>query len=136
MKAEANAKGKACIGGPTDPEQGKAAAGVGAFSLQGRAAYEIQNPTDDYRDAVKNGRCKVVWFDAGGNTIACAIIYGWTGAKKGNDLAARTDDILAIVEVQFEAMDPGPKLIMGTSTGTLKLFPLQWHSSKSMGGPI
>ena len=43
--------------------------------------------------------------------------------RKGNDLAARTDDILAIVEVQFEALEPGPKLIMGDLNGYLEAFP-------------
>ena len=108
MKNEAKAKGKNYIVGLTDPEQGKAAAGVGALSLQGISVYEVQNPTGDYRDALKSGRCIMVCFDAGGTTIACAIIYGWTGCKKGNDLAARTDDIIAICEAQFETMEPGP----------------------------
>ena len=99
MQIEAKARGKSYIGGPTDPEQGKAAAGVGALSLQGLNVYEVQNPTEDYRDAVKSGRCIMVCFDAGGTAIVCAIVYGWAGAKKGNDLAARTDDILAIIEV-------------------------------------
>ena len=45
MKAEANKIGKAYIGGPTDPEQGKATAGVGALSLRGLGVYEVQNPT-------------------------------------------------------------------------------------------
>ena len=72
---------------------------IGAPFLKGLAAYEIPKPTEDYRDADRSGRCKIVCFDPGGTTITCAIIYGWTGAKKGNDLAARTDDILAIVEV-------------------------------------
>ena len=86
MKVEANAKGKAYLGGPTDPEQGKAAAGVGALFFKGLAAYEVQNPTEDYRDAVKSGKCIIVCFDAGGTTIACAIIYGWAGAKKAMTL--------------------------------------------------
>ena len=135
MMKEPNAKGKAYIGGPTDPEQGKAAAGVGALFLQGLAAYEVQNPTDDYRDAERSGRCKIVCFDAGGTTIICAITYGWTGAKKGNDLAARTDNILAIVEVQFDGMGPGPKIIMGDLNGNLVAFRQLWLSSKSTGGP-
>ena len=83
MIIEANANGKTYIGGPTDPEQGKAAAGIGALFLRGLSAYEIPNPTDDYRGAEKSGRCKIVCFDARGTTIACAIIYGWAGAKKG-----------------------------------------------------
>ena len=60
MKAEANNIGKAYIGGPTDPEQGKPAAAVGALFLKGLAAYEVQNPTNDYLDAVSSGRCKII----------------------------------------------------------------------------
>ena len=51
MMKEANAKGKTDIEGPTDPEQGKAAAGVCALLLKGLAAYDAQNRTDDYKDA-------------------------------------------------------------------------------------
>ena len=124
MDSDAKAKGKSYIGGPTDLEQGKAAAGVGALFHKSLAAYEIVNPTADYRDAEKSGRCKIVCVDAGGATIACAIVYGWTGAKKGNSLAARTDDILAIIEMQFEAMGPGPNMIMGDFNRSLdvKMF--------------
>ena len=86
---------------------------MGALFHKNLSAYEIVNPTADYRDAERSGRCKIVCIDAGGATIACAIVYGWTGAKKGNSLAARTDDILAIIEMQFEAMDPGPKIDNG-----------------------
>ena len=120
---DAHAKGKSYIGGPTDPEQGKAAAGVGALFLKGLAAYEVINPTEDYRDAERSGRCKTVCFDSGGVTITCAIVYDWTGAKKGNALAARTDDILAIIELHFEAMDPVPKLVMGDLNSSLEAFP-------------
>ena len=74
-----------------------------------------------------------VCVDTGGTTIICAIIYGWTGTKKGNDLAARTDDILAIVEVQFEAMEPGPKLIMGDLNGNLEAFPIAMALIKEHG---
>jgi len=42
MKAVANRKGNGYIGGPTDPEQGKAAAGVGALFHRDIAAYEVQ----------------------------------------------------------------------------------------------
>ena len=83
MLKDAHAKGKSYIGGPTDPEQGKAAAGVGALFLKHLAAYEIINPTEDYRDAERSGRCKIVCLDVGRVTIAIAIVYGWTGAKKG-----------------------------------------------------
>ena len=133
MKNDAYATGKSYIGGPTDPEQGKAAAGVRALFLKSLATYEIINPTEDYRDAERSGRCKIVCFDAGGVTLACAIVYGWTGAKKGNSLAARTDDILAIIELQFEAMDPGPTLIMGDLNSSLEAFPTAMALIKEHG---
>ena len=133
MKIAANRRGKDYIGGPIDPEQGKAVAGVGALFLKGLVAYEVQNPTDDYRDAERCGRCKIVSFDVGGTTIACGIVYGWTGAKKGNDIAARTDDILAIIEVQFEAMELGPKLIMGDLNGILDVLPTAMALIKEHG---
>ena len=98
--------------------------GVGALFLKELAAYATPKLTEDYRDAEKSGRCKIVCFDAGGCTVACGIVYGWTGAKKGTKLAARTDDILAIIEVQFEAMGPGPALILGDLNGDLESFPI------------
>ena len=53
----------------------------------------------------------------------CGIVYGWTGATKGSKDAARTDDIFAILQTQFDAMEPGPKLIMGDLNGSLESFP-------------
>ena len=53
--------------------------------------------------------------------------------KKGSKLAARTDDILAIIEVQFEAMGPGPKLMMGGLNGTLESFPTAMALIKEHG---
>ena len=38
-------------------------------------------------------------------------------SKKGSPEAARTDDILTIAQVQFEALPPGPKLIAGDLNG-------------------
>ena len=73
-------------------------------------------------DAEKSGICKIVCFDAGGSTVACGIVYGWTGAKKGSKDAARTDDLTAILQAQFDAMEPGPKLIMGDLNGSLENF--------------
>ena len=53
MKTAASTRGKTYIGGPTVPEQGKAAAGAGALFHKDVAAYEIPNPIDDYVDAEK-----------------------------------------------------------------------------------
>ena len=70
------------IGGPTDPELAKAAAGVGALSKEGISLYPVPNPTDDYRDAETSGRCMILCTDLGGTTLACANVYGWTGGIK------------------------------------------------------
>ena len=45
MKRDAAKKGKAYIGGPTVPEQGKAAAGVRALFLKELAGYPVPKPT-------------------------------------------------------------------------------------------
>ena len=74
-------------------------------------------------DAEKGGRCKIVCFDAGGSTVACGIVYGWTGANKGSNEAARTDDLITIIHAQLDAMEPGPKLIMGDLNGSLENSP-------------
>lgn len=123
MRAAASLRGKTYIAGPTAPKQGKVAAGVWALFHKDIAAFEIPDPIDDYKDAANNGRCKILCFDAGGITVACGIIYGWAGARKGSGDAARTDDLIAIVQAQFDTMDPGHKLIMGNLNGNLDFFP-------------
>ena len=75
---EARSIGKAFQGGPTDPEQGKAAAGVGFLSLEGLNLYPVAKPIKDYCDAEATGRCKIVCFDMAGVTCVIAVIYGWT----------------------------------------------------------
>ena len=54
---------------------------MGALFHKDIAAYEATNPIEDYLDAVKSGRCKIVCFDAAWVTVACSILYGWTGAR-------------------------------------------------------
>ena len=61
-------------------------------------------------------------MDLEGITLAIAVIHGWTGGRKGPDEAARADDILTIVQMQFEAMPAGPKLIAGDLNGTVDAF--------------
>ena len=107
LKKEARGLGKAFLGGPTDPEQGKAAAGVGFLSLEGLNLYPVPEPTKDYCDAEATGRCKIVCLDMAGVTCAIALIYGWTGAMKGSVDSARTDDLLTIIQMRFETMEAG-----------------------------
>ena len=59
LQKEARSIGKAFQGGPTDPEQGKAAAGVGFLSLEGLNLYPVAKPIKDYCDAEATGRCRL-----------------------------------------------------------------------------
>ena len=73
----------------------------------------MTDPSEDYKDAVETGRCKIVCVDIGGQTLACANVYGWSGGISGSKEAGRTDDLLVIIRMQFKSMPPGPKLICG-----------------------
>ena len=121
--AEAKVAKKKFIGGPTDPEHGKAAGGVGVVTVDGLTFYPIVDPIKDYVDAEATGRCMIRCMDVGGVTMACANIYGWTGGVVGSKEAARTDDLLAIVRMQFAKLPPGPKMICGDFNGCLEAFP-------------
>ena len=113
IKRESKTDGKRFDGGLLDPEQGKAAAGVGIMSVDGLKLNPTTKPIKDYRDAFATGRCAMYEVGLKGTTLAIAVIYGWTGGRKGSAEAARTDDILTIVQMQFESMPVGPKLIAG-----------------------
>ena len=101
---EAKDYSKRAIGSPLDPEHSKATAGVAVIAVKGLNFYEIPSPTDDYKDAEKTGRCNIFCVDIAGQTLACANVYGWSGGIKGSKEAERTDDILAIIRMQFEKM--------------------------------
>ena len=109
--------------GPNDPEQSKIAAGVGILTAKALGMYEIQHPTKDYADAVSTGRCIIGCVDINGTTFACASIYGWAGAKPGNEAAARTNDLINIVLLQFAEMRLGPRAICGDINGPIHAFP-------------
>jgi exonuclease III len=110
---EAREHGKKAIGSPLDPEHAKASAGVAAVTTKNLELYPAPEPTDDYKDAELTGRCKILCIDLGGTTLACANIYGWSGGEPGSKEAARTNDIITIVRMQFAKMKPGPKMICG-----------------------
>ena len=109
--------------GPLDPEQNKAAAGVGIVAVTGLRPYKLPNPTEDMRGAEATGRCVIYCIDLAGATLVIAVIYGWTGGTKGSPEAARTDDIIAIVRTQFQLLEPGPKLIAADLNGNTNAFP-------------
>ena len=56
--------------------------------------------------------------------MVCASIYGWTGANKRANEATRTNDILAIVKLQFDHLEDGPKMIIGDLNGSTSAFPV------------
>ena len=106
-----------------DPEQNKAAAGVGIVAVKGLRPCKLPNPTDDIKDAEATGRCAIYCLDLAGQTLVIAVIYGWSGGTKGSREAARTDDIIAIVSRQLECLEKGPKLIAADLNGSVEAFP-------------
>ena len=108
------------------PEQAKPSAGVGAIAEEGLCIYTLTDPIDDYIDAENTGRCKIICMDVKGITYTFATIYGWTGGREGSEEAARTDDLIAIIQMQFNGMEPGPKAICGTSMDHCRHFLQSW----------
>ena len=104
------------------------------MTIEGLNVYPIAKPIKDYHDAVATGRRAMYFIDMGGVTLVIAVVYGWTGAKKGTPEAARTDDLLTIIQMQLEALPQGPKLIAGNLNGPRSL-PDHWYSHhwKRMG---
>ena len=45
------------------------------------------------------------------------------GRKKGNDAAARTDELISILRSELQAMEPGPKMIMGDVNASTEDLP-------------
>ena len=54
----------------------------------------------------------------GGVTLVIAVVYGWQCSPE----AARSDDILTIIQMHFEALPPGPKAIAGDLNGNPEAF--------------
>lgn len=101
----------------------KAAAGIGIAASEGLKPYKLTNTTKDFRDAEATGRVAVYCVDLNGQTLVCAVVYGWTGATRGSVGAARTDDVIAIVRAQFLLLEQGPKLIAADLNGNTDAFP-------------
>ena len=119
--------------GPLDPEMNKAVAGIGIAASEGLKPYKLTNTTKDFRDAEATGRVAIYCVDLNGQTLVCAVVYGWTGATRGSVEAARTDDIIAIVRAQFLLLDQGPKLIAADLNGSTDAFPSLQGMLKEQG---
>ena len=63
MMKDARGHGRTFIGGPTDPEQTGAHAGVDALADDLLRMYPLMSPTPHYMDAEKTGRLQIVCFD-------------------------------------------------------------------------
>ena len=101
----------------------KAVAGVGIAAMDGLKPYKLTDTTKDFKDAEATGRVAMYCADLNGQTLVCAVVYGWAGATRGSVDAARTDDILAKIRAQFLLLEPGPKLIAADLNGPTDAFP-------------
>ena len=139
LRNKAKEIGKLFEGGPLDPGQGKAAAGVSILGIEGLNVYPIAKPLKDYHDAVATGRCAMYCMDMGGVTLVIAVVYGWGGGgpKKGRrKLGGITDDIPTIIQMHFDALPQGPKLIAGDLNGTPRHSRPLVLSPLKMDGPM
>lgn len=118
FKIRANKACRTLIVGPSDPEHGKASAGVGILCSDDIKPYPIPKPTEAYLDAVETGRCMILNFDLEKDTLPIAIMYGWTGGAKGTIAADRTNDLLDSLLEQMSLLPEGPKLIASDFNGT------------------
>ena len=82
--------------------------------------YPVPKPSKDYQDAVATGRRGIYCMDLGGATLIIAVINAW--AKKGSPAAARTDDLLTVIQMEHVALPEDPKMIAGDLNGTVDAF--------------
>ena len=83
--------------GSKDPEHARKCGGVGIQCMNPLRPMPMQPISDDFSDAYKTGRVAGWWVDVAGTNILIIVIYGWTGALKGNEAACRTNDLCGIV---------------------------------------
>ncbi len=83
--------------GPRDPEYARKAGGVGMQCIKPLRPMAMQPISEDFKDACKTGRVAAWWVDIVGINVLFIIIYGWTGAVKGNEAAARTNDLIGVI---------------------------------------
>ena len=96
---------------------------MAAIGTKEMKMYHIAKYSEDYKDVVATGRCRINCCDIDGSTLAVANIYGWTGGLPWTIEAERTDDIIAIVRKQFAEMASGPEAIVGDLNGPVDVFP-------------
>ena len=111
-----------CTFGPTDPEHGRKSGGVGINCRTPLRPIVMQPITDDFRDAMKTGRCMAYILDITGANVTIVNLYGWSGAHQNQIAAARTDDLLAFGRNELAVQPRGHQLICGDLNGETEDF--------------
>ena len=83
----------------------------------------IKPGTKAYEEAYSSGRLAIYQIDGQPTPILCAVVYGWTGAVKGNEASDRTDDLLQILKDELNCQHVGPHCICGDVNGDLEACP-------------
>jgi hypothetical protein len=98
----------------TDTERGHRTGGVGAVARAPHRLVDVKPLTAYFAELNETGRVALYCVEAaGGHTITCVIIYGWTGGAQDAKAAARTSDLIRIVFLELKAQPDGPQYIMG-----------------------
>ena len=75
---------------------------------------DVKPLTAEFAELNETGRVALYCVEAaGGHTITCVIMYGWTGGAQDAKAAARTSDLIRIVFLELKAQPDGPQYIMG-----------------------
>jgi hypothetical protein len=94
----------------TDRESGHRTGGVGAIASAPHRLLDIKPLTAELEELDSTGRVALYCVEAAdGHTIACVIIYGWTGGAQSAKDAARTNDLIRIVFRELQAQPDGPQ---------------------------
>ncbi len=108
--------------GVVDPEFGRNTGGVGIQTRLPLRPLPHKACTAAFTDAMATGRVNIYDLDVDGVVLTIAIIYGWTGAVKGNVACDRTEDLITVVRMEFAEQLVGPKMIAGDVNGDGEIF--------------
>lgn len=110
-----------------DPECERVTAGVGAMAKRGTKLVPAKLNTQEAAQADATGRLHIIEIHKNRAQVLVAIAYGWTGGNDDAEAAARTDDLIAAINVEFSTQLQGPKIILGDlNADTARLPTLQW----------
>ena len=113
--------GREMEAGPVDPEHSRKSGGVGIVAMKPLKPMPIKHRTLAFKDAELTGRLKVYAFDVESTTLQIAVLYGWTGALKGN-VACHVSERMTSSPSSGRnggTIRTGPKQSWGTSMETL-----------------